>query len=44
MALSMIIIIIANFILDSELRIISFHFLKVLGYIIISFKGKETEA
>lgn len=36
--------IIANFILDSELRMISFHSLKVLGYIIIGFKGKETEA
>lgn len=39
----MIIIIIANFILDSELRIISFHSQKIIGYIIISVKGKETE-
>lgn len=38
-----IIIIIANFILDSELRIISFHSQKIIGYITISFKGKETE-
>lgn len=41
MSLSTIIIIIANTILHSELRIHSQK--KILGYIIISFKGEGTE-